>query len=510
MKISCGKSDLADYEEFGVGFVFEDGLEIKLGAKVKERYESLCKSKAFEGKLLQTTQLQENGKTAVVIGLGKKAEFDAEFLRRGSALAYKTAEGVKVGKLEIVLPIAKPGTGKVFGSPTLSPAEEPKTFGNWKPADLAQACVEGALIASYKFEKYKTGEEAKNGKNEIEIIVCGKNEREISEGINFGRIMGGAQNYVRELDENPANVINPGTFAEEAKKIAKQHGMKVGILGKRGLEKGGMNGILAVGKGSVNEPLLVTVEYNVGKDLPLYCLVGKGITFDSGGISLKQAKGMQEMKYDKSGACIVLGALKAAAELGLPVRILGVMPLAENLPSGSASRPGDIIRTYSGKTVEILNTDAEGRLILADALAYAAEKKPEAIIDVATLTYAIIVSLGRHAIGLFANDEKVAEKIKIAGNKTYERVWEFPVWKEYSEMIKGDFADIKNIGSETGDAGSITAAAFLKEFVGETKWAHLDIAGVDNVVGKHPLIEKGATGTGVRLVVQSLIELSKK
>jgi leucyl aminopeptidase len=492
MKISCGKSDLADYKEFGVGFVFEGGLEIKLGAGAKQRYGTLCKSKAFEGKLLQTAQLQENGKTAVVIGLGKKAEFDAEFLRRGSALAYKIAEGMKAGKLEIVLPETKSGT---HGP---------------KPAEMAQACVEGAIIASYKFGKYKTGEEAKNGKNEIEIIVCGKDEMGISEGINFGRIMGKAQNYVRELDENPANMINPGTFAEEAKKIAKQHGMKAGIFGKKDLEKKGMNGILAVGKGSVNDPLLVTVEYNAGKGLPLYCLVGKGITFDSGGISLKQAKGMQEMKYDKSGACIVLGALKAAAELGLRVRILGVMPLAENLPSGSASRPGDIIKTYSGKTVEILNTDAEGRLILADALAYAAEKRPEAIIDVATLTYAIIVSLGRHAIGLFANDGKIAEKIKTAGSKTYERVWEFPLWKEYSEMIKGDFADIKNIGSETGDAGSITAAAFLKEFVGETKWAHLDIAGVDNVVGKHPLIEKGATGTGVRLVVQSLIELSKK
>ncbi|MBU0586353.1 leucyl aminopeptidase family protein, partial [Candidatus Micrarchaeota archaeon] len=210
-----------------------------------------------------------------------------------------------------------------------------------------------------------------------------------------------------------------------------------------------------------------------------------------------------------SGACTVLGVLKSAAELKLPIKILGIIPLAENLPSGTASRPGDIIKMYSGKTVEILNTDAEGRIILGDALAYAAEKKPEAIIDAATLTGAIIVCLGRHAAGLFSNDDRLAGAIKNAGKKTFERVWEFPVWKEYSDMMKGDFADLKNV-SGLGEAGSITAAAFLKEFVGETKWAHLDIAGVEWAGSKHPLIEKGATGTGTRLITQTLIELSRK
>ncbi len=490
MQISYGSSDLTDYSDFGVGFVFDDALEIKLSAKAKARYEAQCKSKAFEGKLMQTVQLQEDGRTALIIGLGKKDEFDLEWLRRGAASAYKITEGMKAGKLEIVLP---------------------KITANEK--ECSQAVTEGALIASYKLDKYKSGDGKKKDEREIEIFVCGKSEREISEGISLGKIMAGAQNYVRELDEKPANVISPGTFAEEAKTIAKQYGMRIEVLERKDLEKKGMNGILAVGKGSANEPMMVSVEYDGTRNrkpgtgaAPLYAAVGKGITFDSGGISIKPSKNMHEMKYDKSGACIVLGVLKAAAELKLPVRILGVMPLAENKPSGTASNPGDIIKMYNGKTVEILNTDAEGRLILGDALAYAAEKKPTAILDVATLTGAIIVSLGRHAIGLFSNDAKLGEKIRTAGNKTFERVWEFPIWKEYSEMIKGDFADIKNIGTE-GEAGSITAAAFLKEFVGEAKWAHLDIAGVDNVVGKHPLIDKGATGTGVRLMVQSLVEL---
>lgn len=487
MEISYGKADLVNYSEFAAGFVFEDDLKIKLGTNVKARYEKLCKNKAFEGKLLQTAQLQDGEKTALVIGLGKKTEFDVEWLRRGGAIAYRIADGMKAEKIEIVLP-------EINASET----------------DTAQAISEGCTIASYKLDKYKTNDSKKEEKREMEICICGKNEKEISAGFNVGKIMGGAQNYVRGLDENPGNIINPQTFAEEAKKIAKQYEMKIETLGKKELEKKGMNGILAVGKGSANEPMLVSIEYEGAKNAPLYSIVGKGVTFDSGGISIKPSKGMQEMKYDKSGACVVLGALKAAAELKLPVRILGVMPLAENVPSGTASRPGDIIKMYSGKTVEILNTDAEGRLILGDALAYANEKKPEAIIDVATLTGAIIVSLGRHAIGLFSNNEEVAAKLKTAGKKTFERVWEMPMWKEYSEMIKGDFADIKNIGSESGEGGSITAAAFLKEFVGETKWAHLDIAGVDNVAGKHPLIEKGATGTGVRLVVQGLIEMSKK
>ncbi len=481
-------SELPGFSEFAVVFDFESlSIKQQFNDAIKMRYEKLCKTKAFEGKLMQNVQLQDNGKTILIIGLGKKADFDNEFIRRGTSLAYKIANAMKINKMNIFIP---------------------RISANNK--EMAQAITEGAVLASYSMDKYKTGEGEKKPHN-TEVFVHGKNKKEIVKGISIGKITGNAQNYVRELNENPSNIITPRTFSEEAKTLAKQYKMKIEILEKNELEKKGMNGILAVGKGSANDPIFVSVEYSGTKRGPLYVIVGKGITFDSGGISIKPAKSMYEMKYDKTGACIVLGVLKAIAEMKLPVRILGIIPLAENVPSGTSYKPGDIIKMYSGKTVEILHTDAEGRLILGDALTFAIEKKPEVIIDIATLTGAIITALGRHAIGLFSNNDKLAEKIKLAGNRTFERVWQFPLWKEYSEMIQGDFADIKNSsGNENNEASSITAAAFLKEFVGETKWAHLDIAGVCNAIGKHPLIEKGATGTGTRLIIQSIIELSKK
>ncbi len=484
MKFTCGKTE-ADYDcEFLVAFSFEDKLESNIGKEADARYKKLCEKKAFKGKLLQVARAGESGKDVIVVGLGESAEFDIEFLRRGAALAYDMASATKASRMDVLLP--EKGDER----------------------ESAQAIAEGALIASHKLDKYKS--EKDPDEKEMDVRVLGKDEKIMGEGLKFGEIMANAQNYTRELNENPANMINPKTFAIEAEKLSKKYSLKFEALDAKALEKAGMNGILAVGKGSVNPPMMLCIEYNSGKPMPAYAIVGKGITFDSGGISLKPPKSMHEMKYDKSGACIALGVLKAIAELGLPVRIIGIIPLAENMPSGSAAKPGDIIKMHSGKTVEILNTDAEGRVILGDALSYAAEKKPKAIIDVATLTGAIITCLGRHAIGLFSNDAKLAEKIKVAGNKTFERVWEMPLWKEYSEMVKGDFADIRNIGSETGEAGSITAAAFLKEFVGETKWAHLDIAGVECVAGKHPLIEKGATGTGTRLIIQSIIEMAGK
>jgi len=246
----------------------------------------------------------------------------------------------------------------------------------------------------------------------------------------------------------------------------------------------------------------VALDYN-GAAKPFCAIVGKGITFDSGGISIKPSAKMHEMKYDKSGALAALAAIKGAAELRLPIRLLAVMPLAENMPSGSAQKPGDIWKAYNGKTIEVLNTDAEGRLILA------AKQKPEYIIDVATLTGAIIVALGRHAIGLFSNDDRLARIIEDAGKETFERTWLLPMWKEYGEMMKSEIADIKNI-SDTGEAGSITGAVFLKEFVDDIKWAHLDIAGVDLINAQHAYLEKGASGSGVRLLLQTLINLAKE
>jgi len=439
----------------------------------------------YEGKLLQTFSADTNGKFRhlLVIGLGKEEGYIADFARRaaGTAVRYAAARKEK----EVVIHIAGVPQKELVKS--------------------VQAAAEGAMLAGYKFYQYKTKREDLFEVDAAQIVM----EKDFSDAVRVGAINAGAQNYARELDEQPANIATPHKVAEWAKTLGKDCGLTVTVFDKDSLRKMGMNGILAVGKGSVREPLLVKLEYNKGKHYPLYCIVGKGVTFDSGGISIKPSLNMHEMKYDKTGAINVLGVFRAVAERKLPVRLLGLVPLVENMPSGSAQLPGDIIKMYGGKTAEVLNTDAEGRLILADTLAYAADQNPEYIIDIATLTGAMLVCLGRHGIGMFASDDGLAQALKEAGNDTYERVWRFPLWPEYAEMMKSDFADIKNI-SETNEAGSITGAVFLKEFVGDVKWAHLDIAGVDAIKPPHPYLDKGASGIGVRLVTETLIRLAAK
>ncbi|MFH1520826.1 MAG: leucyl aminopeptidase [Candidatus Micrarchaeota archaeon] len=443
----------------------------------------------FEGKLLQTYVTDTLGQAKfaklLVVGLGKKEEFRVDNLRMAVGTAVRYASSIKENELTVYV--------------------QSKFVATQELNNMAQAIVEGAILAAYKFYHYKTKKD--------DLFVVGKlhvlSKENISEGIRRGIVYAEAQNYARELDEQPANVASPEWVANEAKKLAKSHHLHLTVLGQNELEKRKMNAILAVAQGSSSGPRLVRVEYNKGKHYPVYCIVGKGVVFDSGGISLKPSLNMHEMKYDKTGAMNVLGVMKALAGLKLPIRVIGFLPLVENMPSGSAQRPGDIVKSYNGKTIEVLNTDAEGRLILADALAYAAEEKPRYMIDMATLTGAMVVSLGKHAIGMFSNDDTLAKTLEDAGVDVHEKVWRLPLWPEYSEMIKSDFADIKNI-SGTGEAGSITAAAFLKEFVGETKWAHLDIAAVGNIKTPHSYLDKGATGIGVRLVTETLVKLAKK
>jgi leucyl aminopeptidase len=443
----------------------------------------------YEGKLLQTYYCDTSGearfKHLLVVGLGKKEEFKADFLRRAAGLAVRYSSLMKEKEFAMHLPS--------------------KFVSRQDLLKMVQAMTEGAILASYRFTKYKTKKDELFEVEKARLVT----EEEVHEGIRLGAIMAEAQNYSRALDELPANLATPATVCDEAKKLGRELGIHVSIMDKAHMKKMRMNGILAVCQGSVHPPALISLEYNRGKDHPLYIIVGKGVCFDSGGISIKPSLNMHEMKYDKSGAMNVLGIFKAVAALKLPIRLIGLMPMVENMPSGSAQKPGDIIEMRNGKTVEVLNTDAEGRLILADALSYAAEQKPEAIIDMATLTGAMVVSLGRHAIGMFSNDDTLAKSLDDAGTETWERVWRLPLWPEYGEMIKADFADIKNI-SETGEAGSITAAMFLKEFVGEVKWAHLDIAAVDLVKWPHPYLDKGATSIGVRLVAEALSALSRR
>jgi len=444
----------------------------------------------FEGKLGKTYSTATLGKMKakriLLVGLGSKKDFEPDFVRRAAGTAVRYCKSMKCPKLSIALP------------------KIPKVSAK----STAQFITEGAILSNYKFMELKTKKEDYFDVSQASILTSDKSAED---GVKTGMVLAEAQNYTREIDEYPANLMTPRKVAEIAKQLSKKNKkISVTVFDEKAMKKKGMNALLGVASGSAEPPKLVILEYNKGKkNLPLYGLVGKGITFDSGGISLKPSKNMHEMKYDKTGAIVVLGTMKAVAELNLPIRVMAALALTENMPDGKAQKPGDVVKAYGGKTIEVLNTDAEGRLVLADALAYVAEKNPKAIIDVATLTGAIVVALGKHAIGLFSTDAKLAKLLEESGKRTHERVWRFPLWKEYAEMMKSEIADIKNI-SGTGEAGSITAAVFLKEFIGDAKWAHLDIAGVMDIKNNHPYLEKGASGTGVRLLTEALQFISKK
>ncbi|MDD5298664.1 MAG: leucyl aminopeptidase [Rhodocyclaceae bacterium] len=320
-----------------------------------------------------------------------------------------------------------------------------------------------------------------------------------------GRAIAAGMNLAKELADVPANVCTPGYLAEQAKKQGKEFKLKVDVLDRSDMEKLGMGALLAVARGSHEPPKFIVMHHHGGKkkDKPVV-LVGKGITFDSGGISLKPGEGMEDMKYDMCGAASVFGCMKMAALLDLPLNIVGVIPATENLPGGSAIKPGDIVTSLSGQTIEILNTDAEGRLILCDALSYAERFQPECVVDIATLTGAVVVALGAVASGLMANDEELAQELLARGQEAGDRAWQMPLWDDYQEMLQSNFADMPNIG--TKGAGSITAACFLARFTKAYKWAHLDIAGTAWKSGK----EKGATGRPVPLLAHFLLKRAGK
>jgi len=325
----------------------------------------------------------------------------------------------------------------------------------------------------------------------------------------YARIIAESVNYVRDIANRPANIASPQAMAEEAKVLAVKSKLSYKLLTKKDMQKLGMNALLAVASGSAREPTLPIIEYRAPGAKKTLVLIGKGLTFDSGGISLKPSKGMDEMKFDKSGACAVLGMMKAIAQLKPSLNVIGLMPFTENMPGGSATKPGDIVKAYNGKTIEILNTDAEGRLVLADVLAYAEDKyKPDYIIDLATLTGACVVALGSYASGMLTNDQSFADMVKNASKEGFDEVWQLPLWEEYYDMIKGKYADLKNI-SDTGEAGTITAAAFLGNFVSKAKWVHLDIAGTAYHSRPIPPFDFGATGAGISVVLETIKLLEK-
>jgi leucyl aminopeptidase len=414
----------------------------------------------------------------VVVGVGRSADVTAETLRRAaSAAARRLSNGTK--SCAFVLPDGCP----------------------LSPEDTAFAIVEGAVLGSYKFTRYKTSDNA-SGIGEY-VVVGSARSAAISKAIEQAAIVCEGVYLTRDLANMPGNDLYPETLADHAKRAGKEAGFRVQVFDKRKIEQLGMGGLLAVNQGSVRPPVFIVMEWRGGgaKEPPVV-LVGKGITFDTGGISIKPADRMGDMKMDMHGAATVIGTLYAVAKLKLPINVVGLVPSTENMPSGSAYRPGDVIRFMNGKTAEIDNTDAEGRLILADALTYAERYKPRAVVDIATLTGACVIALGHVTTGLMGTDRDLIARIEAAAARTSEYVCELPLHEEYLEQIKSDIADVKNTGGRP--AGAITAALFLKHFIGDYPWAHLDIAGTGMAPKEGAYTPKGGTGVGVRLFVDML------
>jgi leucyl aminopeptidase len=369
------------------------------------------------------------------------------------------------------------------------------------PAWNVEQAALAAMDAAYRYDqtKSKPGNDQPKLKK-LHLAVAGRGlVKACADAAQRGRAIGQGMHLARDLGNLPGNICTPGYLAEQARALGKTHGLKVEVLEKKDMEALGMGSLLSVAKGSDEPPKLIVLHYKGGakKDKPV-ALVGKGITFDSGGISLKPGADMDEMKYDMSGAASVLGTLKAVAELKLPINVVGVIPSSENLPSGRASKPGDIVTSMSGQTIEILNTDAEGRLILCDALTYTERFDPAAVVDIATLTGACVIALGNVTSGLLANDDALADELLAAGQAVGDRAWRLPLFEEYQEQLKSNFADMANIGGRP--AGTITAACFLSRYTEKYPWAHLDIAGTAWKSGK----EKGSTGRPVPLLVHFL------
>ncbi len=420
----------------------------------------------------------------LLVGVGEEGELKSERLRRaaGTAATQARAKGVK------------------------NPAFQLLSTRKLPIAEAAQAFAEGAVLASYRSDSWKTKRD-NDGPKEVEsvsLLVDGGDTRKARSAASKGVIVAEGQNLARRLSNEPPNDLTPAAIAREAQRMAKEVGLRCKVLNVAELKRRKMGALLAVGQGSVNTPRVAILEYQPKggrRKPPTVCIVGKGITFDSGGISLKPGGGMQDMKHDMSGAATVVGLMRAVAQLRPAARVIGVVVAAENLPDGNAYRPGDILTSMSGQTIEIQNTDAEGRLILADALHLAnTDYKPDAIIDLATLTGACVVALGSWATGLFSNRDALVRSIRSAGEHTGERVWPMPVWDEHREHMRSQIADLKNVGGR--DAGSSTAAAFLSKFVGDTAWAHLDIAGTAWTSKGEPHQPYGATGVGVRLLAE--------
>ncbi len=474
-------------------FIFEKsrlGADLKrLDKKLGGTISALIRKKKFTAKKESVRAIETLGKlkweTLLLVGLGREKDLTPETIRRVSAKAAKTLNSL--GAANFVMSVDGLTTKKLDAK------------------SAAQAAAEGIALSLYKFTEYKKKKDNNNADGIKTVYFAQKKAiAKVKEGVNAAIKIARGVYLARDLQNHPSNRMTPIIMGQRARAACAKAGVRCRVLGEKEIERLKMGALLSVAAGSAQPPRFIIMEHMKGKrsEKPIV-LVGKGITFDTGGISIKPSSGMEEMKFDMSGGAAVIGAMYAVGLLKIKKNIVGLVPAAENMPGGRATRPGDIVKSMSGITVEIINTDAEGRLVLADGLNYAKKYKPKAVIDLATLTGAIMIALGAEASGLFGTDQKLIDALRQSGERTGERCWQMPLWDEYDEQIKSTYADVKNIGERYG--GAITAAAFLKKFT-DYPWAHIDIAGTAFSSRKKPLeyVTKGGSGFGVRQLIDFL------
>ena len=487
MKVSFGTAAIPAQGALALG-VGKGGKLGPLGASLDKKSKGALKravnaSERFEGDKGQTLEVLAPAGTRlsriVLVGLGKLDEFDARAAENlGGSIAKRISA---TGDTKAAIALDAPKANKI------------------EEADAAARIAFGARLGSYRFDRYRTTEKADKKPSLKQLTVLTANTAATQKKFVALDRLADSVMLARDLVTEPPNVVFPRSLADRASELASL-GVKVEVLGRAKLEKLGMGSLLGVAQGSSQEPFVVVMQWNgAANGAAPIAFIGKGVTFDSGGLSLKTAAGMEEMKFDMAGSAAVIGTLRALAARKAKVNAVGVVGLVENMPSANAQRPGDVVTSMSGQTIEVLNTDAEGRLVLADVLWYAKERfKPKAMINLATLTGAIIVALGHNQAGLFSNNDELAANLTSAGDSEGEKLWRMPMGDDYDKDIDSEIADMKNIGGKGG--GSIIGAQFLKRFVGETPWAHLDIAGTAWVYKDNPTVPKGATGFGVRLL----------
>jgi leucyl aminopeptidase len=442
----------------------------------------------YKGKRDETLLLYGGGKAQriLLVGVGKAGEITRSTLRRAAAVGAKRARGL--------------------GATAFAFAAAPEARGGVSARELAQMAVEGAAQGGWQFTELKqAGEDRKPELEAVAVVVDAVEASDAEAGRGVGDAIAAGHRLTRGLQMQPGNICTPSYLADQAGKLAKTYGFALTVLDRAQLKKEGMGALLAVAQGSAEEPRFIALEYTgaASGQAPVV-VIGKGVTFDSGGISIKPAQNMEEMKFDMSGAAAVLGTFEALGRLKPKLNVVGLIPATENLPSGTAVKPGDVVKSHFGKTIEIINTDAEGRLILCDALSYARRFKPAAVLDAATLTGAVVVALGHHAIGIMGNDEALLAEVRDAGERAGERCWPLPLWDEYRDLVKSEIADVKNSGGRS--AGTIAGGWFLREFVDGFPWVHLDIAGTAYTEAEGATQGKGPTAVGVRLFTEFLLK----